>query len=440
VVAASVRVDAEKIYGSGETTSPLSQAIKDSDQDKVAEYLSKAACDNNDSTALELRALKSDIVNVLGAYPGLVEYVQSVKCKSDNDKVISAIEDIKTAVRGKSGGCLSCDDNWNKTGAGEKSSSQIAEDVYALMKQYIREVGTSAHVENFLRRRWHLSKTNVSEDVKRDKSIKHKALYQMIYDIVDDNWNIESKEDFIEKTGLRYEHFLPANKRPWLKLADKLDIDIVPELRNELRVYLRSPKTFSNSELDKILNSIEGSLSIWKLAPGYSKKTKPVIEKAKTKAFAVDTLAVLPILKATADSLYDASRWTDAVNLIRELGSYGLRSAEEEAVRRVLLGLSEGIEAERDRARVKSILMNELEREQRLRALEAQHRERLERIEQEREAERQRVMETIPAFNPELLNPEPSAPPMDPEDNTEEEEKIEGNGDNINTDVSFDDM
>jgi hypothetical protein len=84
--------------------------------------------------------------------------------------------------------------------------------------------------------------------------------------------------------------------------------------------------------------------------------------------------------------------------------------------------------------------MNELEREQRLRALEAQHRERLARIEQEREAERQRVMETIPAFNPELLNPEPSAPPMDPEDNTEEEEKIEGNGDNINTDVSFDDM
>jgi hypothetical protein len=247
---------------------------------------------------------------------------------------------------------------------------------------------------------------------------------------------------------LRYEHFLPANKRPWLKLADKLDIDIVPDLRNELRVYLRSPKTFSNSELDKILNSIEGSLSIWKLAPGYSKKTKPVIEKAKTKAFAVDTLAVLPILKATADSLYDASRWTDAVNLIRELGSYGLRSAEEEAVRRVLLGLSEGIEAERDRARVKSILMNELEREQRLRALEAQHRERLARIEQEREAERQKVMATIPAFNPELMTPEPSAPPMEPDDleepDEEEEEKIEGSSenslDNINTDVSFDDM
>jgi hypothetical protein len=36
VLAAFVRVDAEKIYASGETTSPLSQAIKDSYQDKVA--------------------------------------------------------------------------------------------------------------------------------------------------------------------------------------------------------------------------------------------------------------------------------------------------------------------------------------------------------------------------------------------------------------------
>jgi hypothetical protein len=87
--------------------------------------------------------------------------------------------------------------------------------------------------------------------------------------------------------------------------------------------------------------------------------------------------------------------------------------------------------------------MNELEREQRLRALEAEHRERLARIEREREAERQRVMATIPAFNPELLNPAPSAPPRDL-DEEEEEEKIEGSSenslDNIKTDVSFDDM
>jgi len=438
VIAASVRVDADRIQGSAEESkSNLAQAVKESDQNKVAEYLSKAAHEEDDKTALELRALKSDIINVIGAYPGLVEFTQNIQPTSSNDNVVGALEDIQTAVRGKVGGCDACggDDSTNNVGGTisggsrggthDENIERVTEEIYGLMKPYIREIGSSRNVENYLKRTGKVSVTakNVSEDIKRDKSIKHNILYQIIHDIIDKNWDIKNKEDFIEKMALRYEHFLPIAKRKWLSMADELNIDIVPDLRNELRVYMRDVeksslysrpgKTFSRSDLDKVLDKIEGSMSIFKFAPGYAKKTKSVIAKAKGKAYEVDTLAVLPLLKATAVSLYDASKWTDAVNLIRELGVYKLRSPEEEAVRRILLSISEDISDETERQRVKRILIDELERERRLRDLEAKERERLERLEREREEERRRIMATIPAFSPEAVGP-PSRPPPPP--------------------------
>lgn len=425
VIGASVRVEAQNkakgmYYGGSEDAKKptktnggkLTKAVRDGDQDKVAQYLAKSARSDEDKDALELRTLKPDIINVIGAYPGLVEYTRSIETTSTNKNIVDAVEDIKTAIRSKSGGS----DVSRKSGGNDS----ITEDVYTLMKPYIREVGNSRSIEMYLKRKGKVSVSakDVPEEVKKDRGIKHKILYEIIRKIIDKNWNIQSKEDFIEHMGLRYEHFIPAARRQWLSMADDLDIDVVPDLRNELRVYLREnrnsgARTFTRAELDKVLDKIEGSLSIFKFAPGYAKKTKAAIKKAKGKAFEVDTLAILPLLKSTAVSLYDASRWTDTVNLIRNIGAYRLRSPEEEAVRTILLALSDDRESDIIK-QTRKVINEELERERRLRNLEQREREQRERMEREREQERRRAISELP--DPSLLAP-PPPPMMDEHDN-----------------------
>jgi hypothetical protein len=105
---------------------------------------------------------------------------------------------------------------------------------------------------------------------------------------------------------------------------------------------------------------MEGSLSVYKFAPGYAKKTKTAITKAKDKAFAVDTLAVLPIIKAIAESMEGSKDLTDVIKLIKDLGSHRLLTPEEDAVRRILRALHEDTYNARE---PRSTLLRDLQRE-----------------------------------------------------------------------------
>jgi hypothetical protein len=320
IVKVSAQIHGGSADRKGKESGPGAAAISSGDQNKVAEYIRSASRKHDDNTALELKSLKTDIVSVIRAYPGLVEYVRKIPIdETDNKNISDTIEEIQIAVGKIHGG---------------RDSYRTVDEVYDLMKQYIREVGTSKHIEDYLKKRFRISSpVRVVDAIKKDKTIRHKALYQILEDVIMSNW---SKEDFIEQSEVRYENFLPASKRAWLEKAYDYDVDIIPDLRNELRTYLHPEKAYTRADLDKILEKIERSLSIYKFAPGYAKKTKAAVNKAKGKAYAVDTLAVLPVIKAIASTINDEKKWSLASDIIKRLGIYELSWREEDAIRRLL--------------------------------------------------------------------------------------------------------
>ena len=80
-----------RVQGGGsirkKTVGAGANAVESGDQNKVAEYLMKAAHSNDDDVAIELKSLKNDIINIIRAYPGLVGYVCDIKADTDNKNI-----------------------------------------------------------------------------------------------------------------------------------------------------------------------------------------------------------------------------------------------------------------------------------------------------------------------------------------------------------------
>jgi hypothetical protein len=359
---------------------------------EVAEYVMKASRDHSDLVATELKSLKSDIVNVIGGYPGLVEYVGGINPRTENKLIKDAIEDIQDSLRRKRRQGGSADDY--NISLGDPSSEfepsfrgggsdDIVSDAIATIRPYLREAGTSRH---FLARVSKELGSGFKYSKKTDKAKLEEGLEAMV-----DEYRPDSVESLISKSGISYEWFVPAAKRGVLQLADSVedDVDIAGSdaLASEFRDYVKaSARKLGKSMLPKktvrkILQVAEPALKMLKLKRAHAKKTKAAVKKLKENAFEPDVVGLMPLLQRLADSAYKNSELYEFFAESKKLVGEKVKESVKERIRDAVRESSGDADDEEKAAKAKR--EEEVLRELRWRKLQELKAEEIRRQQQE---------------------------------------------------------
>lgn len=170
------------------------------------------------------------------------------------------------------------------TGRAEPAT-MVGRDIYDLLSEYAREVGTQQHVEEYLVK-------NMNIKIPKQKS----GRLVVVIDEIVDLYGVESVNDFLAMTGVRYKHFLPKAKRcifDDLYAYTSLEADLETSMH---LMFKEHDVVLKSSEIQKILHGYK----LYKLTAKYAKKSVSVIKKAKAKAFEPDEMALRPIVAILA--------------------------------------------------------------------------------------------------------------------------------------------
>lgn len=218
-----------------------------------------------------------------------------------------------------------------------REEALLTADIYEVLKDYIRECGTK-HAEDYLVKAMALSR--------KDK------LRNMIDDIVYYS-GVNTVEDFLLLTGLKYIHFIPPAKRCMFQ-------EPIPELDDMIEKFYEREITTSDNYVKFM---IPGN-RYYKFAPGYLNKSLAQIKKAKHKAFTIDKVALLVPISQMKKIL---NNQTDRDELIRIIKNLNIREYDSNLLLRILqrgkISLLEDLRWERE-ARERQKIIELLEKKQ----------------------------------------------------------------------------
>lgn len=268
----------------------------------------------------------------------------------------------------------------NLVAGSAEPASVVGKDVYDLLLVYAREVGTQQHVEEYLVK---------NMNIKMPKQKSSGRLVAIIDDIVD-LYNVESVNDFLAVTGIRYKHFLPKAKRcifddvyAYQTLESDLE-SVMLSMFKEHDVILKS------SEIQRILHGYK----LYKLTPKYAKKTIGVIKKAKAKAFEPDELALRPIVAILAKLISSDKDRRELQDIMAHLDLSPLKRYEAELLNSILRRTNPIIRLELEKERLESEKMMEHQKLQKVKTEKNQlelEKEQLEREKIRLEKEREKL-------------------------------------------------
>jgi hypothetical protein len=218
-----------------------------------------------------------------------------------------------------------------------REEALLTAEIYEVLKDYIRECGTK-HAEDYLVKAMALSR--------KDK------LRNMIDDIVYYS-GVNTVEDFLLLTGLKYIHFIPPAKRCMFQ-------EPIPELDDMIEKFYEREITTSDNYVKFM---IPGN-RYYKFAPGYLNKSLAQIKKAKHKAFTIDKVALLVPISQMKKIL---NNQTDRDELIRIIKNLNIREYDSNLLLRILqrgkISLLEDLRWERE-ARERQKIIELLEKKQ----------------------------------------------------------------------------
>lgn len=172
---------------------------------------------------------------------------------------------------------------------GSDAPTRVAMDTYDRILPYTIEVGSSAHIENYLTGL--LGKQQLSDWVRSQGVQKPKLLELLMSGAV--RTQAESVDELCALLDIRYLWFVPSNKRVVLLDSHKHDLGLRSELKEKIRKY-----SDNAANIDKLVDKLLiTSRSYYKFKSNYAKKSLAVIRKAGAKAYELDHIGVVAPIK-----------------------------------------------------------------------------------------------------------------------------------------------
>lgn len=298
-----------------------------------------------------------------------------------------------------------------------REEAVLTAEIYDTLRDYIRECGTK-YAEEYLVKAMALSR--------KDK------LRNMIDDIVYYS-GVNTVEDFLLLTGLKYIHFIPPAKRCMFQ-------EPIPELDDMIEKFYEK---YINSSDNYVKFMIPGN-RYYKFAPGYLNKSIAQIKKAKHKAFTIDKVALLVPISQMKKIL---NNQTDRDELIRIIKNLNIREYDSNLLLRILqrgrISLLEDLRWERE-ARDRQKILELLEKKQIAEKTEKENliksaidtynkkprseniQTRMDTITETKTIEKPKPIVSVEPKPIEIVEPpKPSAPPLEAEEPKPEEPKPE---------------
>jgi hypothetical protein len=201
----------------------------------------------------------------------------------------------------------------------------ITENIYNELLNYVNEVGTTSYIEDYLLKNMGLKRSKPDSRANKEKYPK---LYQIIDDVVFYS-GVKTVDDFLGLTDLKYIHFLPKPKRCLFQYAYEIKIDSQMEKAIQ--------KLFEKHEVyDQDISSLLPGLRLYKLAPGYAKKSTSIIKKAGAKAFEPDILAIRPLIAIQARLIKASQDRDNTIRTLSQIDTARLREFEINMLKKLL--------------------------------------------------------------------------------------------------------
>lgn len=301
------------------------------------------------------------------------EKIQDIEIKSKNQNIVDQINAIKKETR----------QDYIKNGGADV----ITEKVYDLLKVYAKEVGTSKHIEDYLKKTFEIEIP--PESMKKD--VKYPKLYKLVSDIIFYH-DIETVEDFLKLTNIKYLWFVPEEKRDLILNAYKYKIDITKDVKTLFDEYMPS-RLLTSSSLDKVISEFIPSHKFFKFKKTYATKKVTLIQKAKENAFTLDILPLIPDIKILVKRLKEEKENKELYSMIgKDKSALDLYEANliKKALKKVVEGnerysLYKSLTKDNKYKRAQDLLEQENQRLARQRMFEESNRNEIER--QKRELE-----------------------------------------------------
>lgn len=298
----------------------------------------------------------------------------------------------------------------------------VTREVYDYVRDYADVIGTSEHAEEYLATVWGISSVNVADT----EEIKYKRLYAMI-DAVVQKIRPADKYEFIERTGLGYIWFVPAELRGNLINSYRHDVFNVLRARKLLEEMLM-PTVLLGDQLNEAIDRLRPYARVMHkytsaAAKGLFGKAKQKIPELSKDDFETDFVAFSGVLNRVAREL--KKKRTDERPVSEKLSDVNLitmRLKDPAAVRDFIYRIRAEIKAIEDlpggiESLAPSIarmpVYRDILREEEIRRKIEQERMERERLEKQREQlqrERERIKEARKEVERAMTKAQPIGP------------------------------
>jgi len=177
---------------------------------------------------------------------------------------------------------------------GGGAPTRVAMDTYEMILPYTIEVGSSAHIENYLSGL--LGKPTISDWVRSQGVQKPKLLELLMTGAI--RTQADTANELCALLDIRYLWFVPSNKRALLLDSHKYDLGLRSELKMKIRKFAKGGGKIDHDHVNKLTDKLLiVARSYYKLKSNYVKKSLSVIRKAKDKAFELDEIGIIAPIK-----------------------------------------------------------------------------------------------------------------------------------------------